>query len=92
MAACLIKTLIAEYPALADKNVHKRTDYKKGRVSVFVGASGLCTMAPNSSEITREAFRWDLDTVDKLEIDRQDLITKTMPMFERPEDSIQWCL
>jgi len=90
MAACLIKVVSERHPDF--KDLHIRRDYKKGRVSLFVGSEGLCTMVPKSSEITRDAFFWDLETVKTLKVDREELITLTMPLFERPEDNIQWCL
>ena len=90
MAACLIKVVKEIHPTVEE--IHTRKDFKKGRVSVFVGGDGLCTMVPKSTTITRDAFMWNLPKVTELKFDREALIDRVMPMFERPEDNIEWCL
>ena len=91
MAACLIK-VVSERHADIKADVHIRKDYKKGTVSIFVGNDGLCTMVPKSTEVTRDAFYWDLETVKTLKVNREELIDLTMPLFTRREDNIEWCL
>lgn len=102
MSACLRKVLDDLLPAsepnellqkiLDDKRIHVRRDSKKGRNSLFLGGDGLCTMSPVSPNITRESFLWNLPTLETYEIDKTALLDAVMPMFDRPEDTIEWSL
>ena len=47
-------------------------------------------MVPKSSNIDRDFFLWDYASLEKLSIDKQALLDEVMPMFDRPEDHIQW--
>jgi hypothetical protein len=90
MSACLRKVIEEKLPDL--EQLHIRKDFKKGKNTIFLGKDGLCTMRPKSPIISRDAFLWDLGTIAKFEIDRDALIDAVMPMFERPEDTIEWSL
>ncbi len=102
MSACLRKVLDELLPSsepnellqkiLEDKRIHVRRDFKKGRNSLFLGGDGLCTMSPASPNITRESFLWNLPTLETYEIDKTALLDAVMPMFDRPEDTIEWSL
>jgi hypothetical protein len=93
MAACLRKCIEESYPeGSVEHKLHVRKDHKKGRNSIFLGGEGLCTMCPKSSTITRDAFLWNLPNVATLEIDKEALLDAVLPMFDRPEDNIEWSL
>ena len=90
MAACLVKTLNDVHPEL--ENVHSRKDFRKGRVSVFANGEPLCSLVPKAPTIARVFFYWNRPQLTTLELDKEKIIDAVLPMFERPEDKVEWCL
>ena len=90
MAAVALKAIKDLYPLAA--NVHIRRDNKKGKVSVFVGSEGICTMDPTSGEVGRGFFLWNNPRLAEEGFDKEAILDKALLLLERPEDNIQWCL
>ena len=90
MAAVMLKTLLDDNKEL--ENVHIRRNPRKCMVSIFAGDLGVCTMEPTSAEVAKEFFLWNPEAIDKLVLDKEELLDKTMLLLGRPEERIEWCV
>ena len=49
-------------------------------------------MAPTSDKVERTFFLWNNTAVSDLGLDKNAILEATMPLFDRPEDQVQWSL
>ena len=102
MGAVMLAVLKEAHPEL--DNLHTRKDYKKSRVSIFNGQTGLVSMFPVSPNIEAGSFLWNPEGVvdssegtvssddTRISISKSAIIKETLRKLERPEDRIQWSL
>ena len=86
MAKCLQKAMGEFYGHIEE--VH----YRPRKCSVFAGSVGVASMQPAAPNPDRNSFLWNATGVEKLGLDKERLIAKTLALLASPEDQIQWSL
>ena len=85
------KAFVACYPDIANVFTFKSrtldtTVLKAGKDK----AEALCIMQPTGATIEREAFQWNHELLESLQIDKNSLLDKIMELAARPEDAIRF--
>lgn len=85
------KALVVCFPDIANVFTFKSrtldtTVFKFGKDK----AEALCIMQPTGSTIEREAFQWNYELLESLQVDKSSLPDKIMELAARPEDAIRF--
>ena len=86
MAACVKKAVGELYPKLP--NVH----YKFFKEAIYTEETGICFLAPTSSQVERDMFLWNNASLPGLGINKATLLDKTMQFSQRADTDVEWSL
>ena len=49
-------------------------------------------MEPTAKDVEKKFFLWNNPAVAEFGLDKEAILTRTLALLRRPEDTIEWCL